>query len=124
MEIEFLDWYSLLLCLQPHLLLGLICQIIKVYLLFPFGGCNLELCLDGTESNVLHIFSISHEYFSHVSLKKFQIQLLADVNLKHTPELAELVDDTKVCLKFLTSFWFPLQGIFDTFIFLWKMIAV
>ncbi|KMZ60368.1 putative Fimbrin [Zostera marina] len=37
---------------RPHLLLGLICQIIK-------------------------------------------IQLLADVNLKHTPELAELVDDTK-----------------------------
>lgn len=33
----------------------------------------------------------------------FQIQLLADLNLKKTPQLVELVDDSKVISK-----WFPI----------------
>lgn len=49
--------------LQPHLLLGLISQIIK-------------------------------------------IQLLADLNLKKTPQLVELVDDSKVMILFYYFFFF------------------
>lgn len=34
----------------------------------------------------------------------YQIQLLADLNLKKTPQLVELVDDSKVTKFYLYSF--------------------
>ena len=83
---------------QPHLVLGLISQIIKVSteMRFTFfmqfnGHTMVEL--------LLHHLKSCFTYY--------QIQLLADLNLKKTPQLVELFDDSKVSRSVLPLFQLP-----------------
>ncbi|KAL8467608.1 hypothetical protein ACS0TY_031014 [Phlomoides rotata] len=67
---------------RPHLVVGLISQLIKVNQILH-------------ESIVIiHQLKIKSE--TYIVVVKYQIQLLADLNLKKTPQLVELVEDTTV----------------------------
>lgn len=99
------------LCLQPHLVLGLISQIIKVSS-FNFVQCSLKLYYVSFFLNIWKLFTIAakKQLLLRFLQKLFldndvnlcfwkcchQIQLLADVNLKKTPQLVELIGDSKV----------------------------
>lgn len=41
-----------------------------------------------------------HQFFSTIVVVANQIQLLADLNLRKTPQLVELVEDSQVCNTF------------------------
>ncbi|KAL8494499.1 hypothetical protein ACS0TY_025343 [Phlomoides rotata] len=67
---------------RPHLVVGLISQLIKVNQILH-------------ESIVIiHQLKIKSE--TYIVVVKYHIQLLADLNLKKTPQLVELVEDTMV----------------------------
>ncbi|KAL8464504.1 hypothetical protein ACS0TY_034146 [Phlomoides rotata] len=67
---------------RPHLVVGLISQLIKVNQILH-------------ESIVIiHQLKIKSE--TYIVVVKYQIQLLTDLNLKKTPQLVELVEDTTV----------------------------
>lgn len=67
------------------------------------GGipCLLNMPLVFIQCPVSQVFSVSPGNKIEKALTGLfvcnQIQLLATVNLKHTPELAELLDETEVC---------------------------
>lgn len=46
----------------------------------------------------------------------YQIQLLADLNLKKTPQLVELVDDSKVTKFYLYSFILDLTRVDNLYV--------
>lgn len=77
------------LCVQPHLVLGLISQIVKV--------CS---CLYSYFQSSNNAWIWSHDVTFWIQCEAYfayfaQIQLLSTVNLKQTPELAELLDETE-----------------------------
>lgn len=51
-----------------------------------------------------------HKFFSTIVVVANQIQLLADLNLRKTPQLVELVEDSQVCNTFrVLRLWFFCQ---------------
>ncbi|KAL8525247.1 hypothetical protein ACS0TY_014758 [Phlomoides rotata] len=67
---------------RPHLVVGLISQLIKV---------NQIL-----HESIVIIHQLKIKSKTYIVVVKYQIQLLADLNLKKTPQLVELVEDTTV----------------------------
>lgn len=91
---------------QRHLVLGVISQIIKVRLsrLYNFGYFSLSgysfitMKFQFVElyGACLKLFCNGKVFMLCTNCYDMQIQLLADLNLKKTPQLVELVDDSKV----------------------------